>query len=125
MPPAVNIAAPTDEENERKGEITLKVLNAVHRDDAVTQRNLAKDLGVALGIANAVLKRCVEKGLVKVRHTPARRYAYYLTPQGFSEKSRLTARYLSNSLRFFREARVQFIEIFRACAAEGSQRTAS
>lgn len=119
---ATHIDVSADEESEKKSEITLKVLNAVHRDDAVTQRNLAKDLGVALGIANAVLKRCVDKGLVKVRHTPARRYAYYLTPTGFSEKSRLTARYLSNSLRFVRDARVQFVEIFKICLTDGANR---
>jgi len=103
------------DEKEEKAEITLGILNAVNRDNAVTQRSLAKELGVALGIANAVLNRCVDKGLVKVRHIPARRYAYYLTPTGFSEKSRLTAQYLSNSLRFFRDAREQLDEILGFC----------
>ena len=54
---------------------------------------------------NAYLKRCVKKGLVKVSGAPARRYAYYLTPQGFAEKSRLTVEYLSSSFSFFRQAR--------------------
>jgi len=47
----------------------------------------------------------VRKGLVKVHEAPARRYTYYLTPQGFAEKSRLTVDFLSTSFSFFRRAR--------------------
>ena len=97
-------------------EITLGVLNAVESNDAVTQRSLAKELGIALGLANAYLKRCAKKGLIKVTQAPANRYLYYLTPQGFGEKSRLTAYYLTTSFNFFRSARKQCEEIFETCA---------
>lgn len=100
-------------------EITLGVLNAVHQDSAVTQRKVASELGVALGLVNAYLKRCVNKGLIKVRAVPANRYAYYLTPKGFSEKSRLTAEFLGQSFSLFRQARAQYGEIFSACEARG------
>lgn len=85
--------------------ITLGLLNAVEEDGAVTQRHLAVELGIALGLVNAYLKRCVNKGLIKVQEIPSRRYAYYLTPKGFAEKSRLTASYLLYSFDFFRQAR--------------------
>jgi DNA-binding MarR family transcriptional regulator len=104
--------------------IMLELLDAVERDPAVTQRSVARELGIALGLANAYLKRCVRKGLIKVGTTPPRRYAYYLTPQGFAEKSRLTARYLANSFSFFRQARVQCAELFAAAAARGQKRLA-
>jgi DNA-binding MarR family transcriptional regulator len=96
-------------------EITLGVLNAVESNDSVTQRSLAKELGIALGLANAYLKRCAKKGLIKVTQAPANRYLYYLTPQGFGEKSRLTADYLTSSFNFFRSARKQCEEIFETC----------
>ena len=80
---------------------------------------LGGDLGIALGLANAYLKRCVRKGLVKVNQVPANRYAYYLTPQGFAEKSRLTADYLSYSFNFFRGARKQCESVLNDCAARG------
>ena len=70
--------------------IMLSLLESVERDGEQTQRRLASELGVALGLINAYLKRCVTKGLMKVSEAPARRYAYYLTPQGFAEKARLT-----------------------------------
>lgn len=100
-------------------ETTLDLLDAVAEESEVSQRGLAERLGVALGLTNAVLKRCIKKGLLKVREAPARRYAYYLTPQGFAEKSRLTAEYLGFSLRFYREARQDYTEILEYCAVRG------
>lgn len=105
-------------------EITLGLLNAVHENSAVTQRSVARELGIALGLANAYLKRCVKKGFIKVSQVPANRYAYYLTPKGFAEKSRLTAEYLSSSFSFFRNARAQCTEALDACAARDWRRVA-
>lgn len=102
--------------------ITLGLLSAIEENSAVTQRSVASDLGIALGLTNAYLKRCVRKGLVKVSMAPANRYAYYLTPKGFSEKSRLTARYLSMSFNFFRSAREQCTDTFRQCVDQGWNR---
>ena len=110
---------------ERDGEseeIVLAVLNAVERDHQITQRSVALELGIALGLANAYLKRCVRKGLIKVQQIPRRRYAYYLTPQGFSEKSRLTATYLAHSFAFFRRARTRCGEQFATAQARGWRR---
>lgn len=107
-----------------ENQITLGVLTAVEGNSAVTQRSLARELGIALGLANAYLKRCAKKGLIKISQAPANRYAYYLTPQGFAEKSRLTARYLSQSFILFRFARTQYDEILAACAARGWRRIA-
>lgn len=96
--------------------ITLGVLSAIEQDDRATQRAISQELGIALGLTNAYLKRCVRKGFIKVRQIPANRYAYYLTPKGFAEKSRLTAEYLSISFNFFRSAREQCSELFATCA---------
>ena len=101
--------------NERDPQITLSVLNVVEKNSHVTQRDVAKDIGIALGLTNAYLKRCIKKGLIKVQQVPANRYAYFLTPKGFSEKSRLTAEYLSQGFQFFRIARTQLMEIFETC----------
>src|SRR5262245_64470098 len=110
--------------NKSDDEIVLSVLDVVERDPSVTQRSVARELGIALGLANAYLKRCVRKGLIKVSQVPRRRYAYYLTPQGFAEKSRLTAEYLAHSFAFFRRARAQCGELFATAAAAGQHRLA-
>jgi hypothetical protein len=85
--------------------ITLALLDSIERDSSQSHRRLSADLGIALGLTNAYVKRCVKKGLLKVRKASPRYYAYYLTPRGFAEKSRLTAEYLSYSFSFFRQAR--------------------
>ncbi|MBL8700120.1 MAG: winged helix-turn-helix transcriptional regulator [Alphaproteobacteria bacterium] len=105
-------------------EIVLAVLDAVERDHQITQRTVAQELGIALGLANAYLKRCVRKGLIKVQQVPRRRYAYYLTPHGFTEKSRLMAQYLSHSFAFFRRARTHCGEQFAAAHQRGWRRVA-
>jgi DNA-binding MarR family transcriptional regulator len=105
-------------------ETTLDLLDVVAEDTTVTQRGIAEQLGIALGLTNAVLKRCVKKGLLKIHQAPARRYAYYLTPQGFAEKSRLTAEYLGYSLTFFRTARREYADVFSYCGNRGWSRVA-
>jgi DNA-binding MarR family transcriptional regulator len=110
------------EESAESSRIMLGLLDAVEQDRAQSQRLLASELGIALGLVNAYLKRCVKKGLVKVRGAPARRYAYYLTPQGFAEKSRLTVEYLSYSFSFFRQAKSDCSSLFRSAKAGGINR---
>jgi DNA-binding MarR family transcriptional regulator len=105
-------------------DIVLGVLTAIDRDSNTSQRTISRELDVALGLANAYLKRCVRKGLIKIKQVPRRRYAYYLTPQGFAEKSRLTAEYLSSSFNFFRKAREQISGLMSECAKNGHLRVA-
>ena len=105
-------------------EIVLGLLNEVERDSALSQRAIAKNLGIALGLTNACLHRCIKKGFVKVSQAPANRYLYYLTPHGFAEKSRLTAEYLVQSFGFFRTARKQCEDVLDLCAERGFHRLA-
>jgi DNA-binding MarR family transcriptional regulator len=107
-----------------KTRITLGLLESVERGGEQSQRRLALELGIALGLVNAYLKRCVNKGLVKVRHAPARRYTYYLTPKGFAEKSRLTLEYLSYSFYLFRQAKKDYTAVLVAARGRGISRIA-
>jgi DNA-binding MarR family transcriptional regulator len=104
---------------DRENNVTLELLQAIDRRDDVTQRHLADSLGIALGLANAYLKRCVRKGLVKVQQAPANRYLYYLTPKGFAEKSRLTAIYLRDSFDFYRRASASISRTLQQCEYSG------
>lgn len=101
---------------------TLEILDIVQNNEQVSQRHLARQLGVALGLANSYLKRCIKKGWVKVQQAPANRYLYYLTPIGFAEKSRLTTQYLSYSLSFYREAGESCASLFDQCERNCWQR---
>lgn len=113
------MATVTKPEEQDRDQILLGLLASVERDGAQSQRKLAAELGIALGLVNAYLKRCTNKGLVKMRAVPTRRYAYYLTPKGFAEKSRLTVDYLSSSFSFFRQARADCAATLRTVTARG------
>ena len=74
------------------------MLRRLHRTPQVSQRALAKDLGVGLGTINFCFQALVEKGLVKMQNFSQSknklRYVYLLTPTGVAEKSKLTAEFL-------------------------------
>ena len=100
----------------------LDLISALEREETVSQAALSKQLSISVGGVNALLKRVIRKGLVKTRSVPYRRWAYYLTPTGFSEKSRLVARYLEVSLDFFRRARQEYGAIFISLRRSGIDR---
>ena len=103
---------------------TLRLLSDVEQERFDSQRSFSVRLGIAVGLTNAYVKRCVAKGWIKMRRIPARRYAYYLTPKGFSEKSQLVSDYLTSSLDFFRTARAQYLEALQQCERRGWRRVA-
>lgn len=97
----------------------MDLLATLERGEAVTQLALSQRLSVSVGLINALLKRAAKKGQAKALAVPPKRWAYYLTPKGFAEKSRLVATYLDHSLAFFREARAEYAELFVRLEALG------
>jgi DNA-binding MarR family transcriptional regulator len=83
----------------------IEFLTSLEEGTVISQMTLSQRINVSVGLINALIKRAVRKGYVKVKSAPYKRYAYYLTPKGFAEKSRLVAQYLEISLGFFRQAR--------------------
>ena len=100
----------------------IELLSTLERREVVTQPALAKRLSISVGMVNALLRRAVRKGLVKAKAAPYKRWAYYLTPEGFEEKSRLVAKYLDSSLAFFRMARREYRLLFLSGQRAGFRR---
>jgi DNA-binding Lrp family transcriptional regulator len=100
-------------------EITRKILNKIDNDPAISQKRLAEEIGISVGMINWHVKRCVGKGLIKLQQAPIRRYLYYLTPEGFVEKAKLTASYLQSGFDIFRTGRKQYDELFHRCQKNG------
>jgi DNA-binding MarR family transcriptional regulator len=84
---------------------TLKILEKVDNDKTPSQRDLAGELNISLGLVNSFIKRLVKKGFVKITTIPKKRIKYILTPHGAAEKSRLTYLYIQHSYNFYKEAR--------------------
>ena len=81
----------------------FRVLRLIESQPHLSQREIARALGVSLGAVNYCLNALIAKGHVKVNNFRASdnklRYAYLLTPRGASERARLTGRFLQRKLR--------------------------
>ncbi len=80
---------------------SLQLLEEISKDASLSQRKLSQHLGVALGMTNACLKKMINKGLVKAKGINHKRIAYYLTPKGFSEKTKLTYHFLEHTIKYY------------------------
>src|SRR5512147_488144 len=101
---------------------SLQILDELANNDSLTQRDLASRLGIALGLVNSYIKNLVAKGYLTVKAIPPKRYAYYLTPKGFTEKTRLTYDLLHDYTRVYREARKNLKQLFQELQTSGMKR---
>jgi len=88
----------TSQRDKLQEEVRFRVLRLLQDDPEMSQRDLARAVGISTGGMHYVLAALVDKGLVKLGNFTAapdrRRYAYVLTPQGLSEKARLAHAFL-------------------------------
>ncbi|HXY53905.1 MAG TPA: winged helix-turn-helix transcriptional regulator [Nitrospirota bacterium] len=101
---------------------SLQILDELSNNDSLTQRDLSSRLGIALGLVNTYIKNLVKKGYITVRAIPPKRYTYYLTPKGFTEKTRLTYHLLQDYTRIYREARSSVKKLFQNMEKEGMKK---
>ncbi len=98
---------------------SLLLLDEISKGEQISQRDLSKKLNIALGLINSYIKNLVSKGYITIKAIPARRYAYYLTPKGFIEKSRLTYHLLQDYTNLYKNARRDFRQLFNSLYLEG------
>jgi len=84
-------------------EISYKLFNLAEQHPNLSQRELAKEMGISLGKTNNCLKGLMEKGWLKARNFKNSNnriaYAYVLTSTGLREKAKITARFLKHKVR--------------------------
>ena len=85
----------------------FNVLRKIQQKPESSQRELAEDLGFSLGKFNYCLKALKVKGLVKIKNfekNPNKiNYIYVLTPQGVSEKTKLTLNFMKRKMKEYDE----------------------
>jgi len=101
---------------------SLRVLEEIEKDPAVSQRELAERLGVALGIANACIRTLVRKGMVKVHGDNNRSITYHLTKKGVLHKTKLAVEWTRNTVSFYVQARRQVTTELEALRERGYER---
>lgn len=95
------------------------LLSEISGEETLSQREISKRLGIAVGLVNSYLKNLVAKGYVRVKNFPSNRYAYLLTPQGIAEKSRLAYQHISHFTNLYTVARQDCVKLFRKLEAAG------
>ena len=100
----------------------LQILDELANNDALTQRDLSKRMGIALGLVNSYLKNLIAKGYITVSTIPPKRFGYYLTPKGFAEKTRLAYDLLQDYTRIYREAKNNYRKLFNDLERAGVKR---
>jgi DNA-binding MarR family transcriptional regulator len=81
----------------------LRLLEELERNPIISQRELSHKFNIALGVTNACLRRMVRKGWIRIRGLSHRKIGYYLTPKGFSEKTRLSLHMISYTIQHYSE----------------------
>ena len=94
-----------------ESEDVLRVLQALKKNPEMTQRDLARMVGISLGKANFILKALIQKGLVKTHNfknsSNKKAYLYVLTPSGIEEKARITYRFLKRKMQEYEQLEEQ------------------
>ena len=84
-----------------------QILKAIASGQRVTQRSLSDELGVALGLANLLIRRLVGKGYVRMAGMGTRHVSYLMTPTGWEALGRTTRQSLENTVSLYTEIREQ------------------
>ena len=96
-------------------EVRYNLLKLLEANPAMSQRDVAQELGMSLGKVNFCFQALVEKGLLKATNFKNSRrksaYMYFLTPRGIEEKSQVTVRFLQKKVQEYEELRSDIARI--------------
>jgi DNA-binding MarR family transcriptional regulator len=102
----------------------LQLLEEIEHNPKVSQRELSHKFGIALGVTNACIKRMARRGLIRLKGFPPRRLAYYLTPKGFSEKTKLALHFFSYNIHHYTQLKKKISKKFLEMQNIGVKRVA-
>lgn len=103
-------------------EMRYKLMRVLQENPKMSQRDLARELGVSLGKVNYCLQALIKRGLIKVKnfsnskHKAA--YMYLLTPRGIEQKAKLAIRYLRVKTAEFETLRAEIASLQRELRLE-------
>jgi DNA-binding MarR family transcriptional regulator len=97
----------------------LEILEKIENDGHLTQRDLSREVGIALGLVNHLLKKMVKKGWIKIKNMDAKKIRYLITPEGAKEKSSLLYKRVESTIHFYLEAKRVIKEKVQHLKTEG------
>jgi predicted transcriptional regulator len=84
--------------------VALQILESIDSSPQVTQRIIKYKTGLATGLVHSYMRHVISKGWVRAKQVSAKRWLYFLTPDGFLEKSRLSVNYMARTFSEYRQA---------------------
>ncbi len=98
-------------------ETRYKLMRLLEANPRMSQREVARELGISLGKVNYCVQALVRRGLIKATHFKNSQnkaaYMYLLTPSGIEAKSRLTLRFLKLKMREYETLRLEIEQMTR------------
>jgi EPS-associated MarR family transcriptional regulator len=98
-------------------EVRYKLLKLLEPNPQLSQREVAKELGISLGKVNYCLQALMDKGWIKAANFKNSKnktaYMYLLTPRGFEEKARVTSRFLQMKVQEYEALREEIEQLRR------------
>lgn len=102
----------------------FKILEHIESTPLLNNRMVAKKLGCSVKLAHDLLRKMVDRGYLHIKKVHSRRWDYFLTPKGISEKIRLTYEFLQFSMQFYKDARKKSSQLCRNFAESGLTKVA-
>jgi EPS-associated MarR family transcriptional regulator len=104
-------------------EMHYKLMRLVQANPEMSQRELARELGISLGKVNYCLRALIKKGWIKVSNFTNSQnkaaYMYLLTPRGIEQKAALTVQFLHVKVREYETLRKEIAEMRREADQSG------
>ena len=97
---------------------TLEILGRIATDAEISQRSIARSLGIALGLTNLIVCRLVRNGWVRLVRIKPNRVRYLLTPTGVAAKARIARARLQSTIHWYAEARARVSESLAALSGD-------
>jgi len=93
------------------GQSELKVIEEISRAKNLTQRELSKRTDISLGAVNIILKRLINRGIVKTKTLTPKKIEYFITPKGFYEKAKKSYNYVLKTINLVKLIREEIARI--------------
>ncbi len=103
-------------------DIAILILGMIEKSPEISQRKITLQTGLAAGLVHSFMRRVINKGWVRAKQVSAKRWLYFVTPEGFMEKSRLTIDYVSRTLSNYRSAQNLIQEQLSYCLENNFRR---
>ena len=99
-----------------------RLLDALAREEHLSQRQVAKETGLSLGMVNIILRRMAKTGYIKISALNGQTMRYVLTPKGSAELARRSYDYLLHVISTFGELREGITALAEDLYRQGKRR---